>query len=280
MAPRSGKFGTVNGHTSVFNWELNDDSSPEIFRASNTRNGQFVKAGIEDWSGSFSGFGGLPTVLPGETFTFEGYTAPGTGVFGNDGKVYTGSAIVSSASINWQWQPSQSLSWTVNFEAASGTLAESDDAFDDTTLELPDKMCNLVIDVGASAAEVAWADVVSAVLNITSENQVVVNSSTSCATNRDPGAISWNLAVTDQQQTQGYAKGADHRIRIFTNATLFWLMEWAHLQSYTGLVVDRQGGGIIQKTANFVMQGSDGTTIGALAKPGGTNFWPPVFTVT
>ena len=107
MTILSGKFGVVNGYSHIKNWSVDHNSSPEVHKTSATEFGQFVRPGVVDWSGSFDGAGeGPPVALwPGKTFTFTGYTAPNSNVYGQAGQVYSGSAIVDSLTLTWDWTP-------------------------------------------------------------------------------------------------------------------------------------------------------------------------------
>jgi hypothetical protein len=281
MTVISGKFGVVNGLSHVRNWSVDHSSTSERFKSSATEFGQFVNDGVKDWSGSFEGFGEGPpvTIWPGLTFTFEGYTAPTTGVYGNDGKVYTGTAIVDSLTLNWDWSAGASHTWSVAFSAASGGLVESDGIFDDTAVTIPDKMCNLAIKTGTGAG-VDLPNVMSAALVFTANNQEFVNSTTACATHRTPGGFDWTLTVTQQDEKEYFSIDADLRFKIYTDATSFWLLEWAHLESITGLNVDRESEAILQRTYNFIMNGSDGAALGQVAHPDATVMWPEVSTPT
>lgn len=277
MAVLSGKFGVVNGYSHIKNWNLERTSAPEIYRTSATEFGQFAGDGVTDWSGGFEGVGeGPPTTLfPGSVFTFQGYTAPTTGIYGNDGVKVTGSAIVDSLTIDWTWGEGASQGWSIEFSAASGVITEeSDGIFADTSVVIPDKMCNLVLQTGASGAEAAWLDLTSASLSISADNQSFVNSGTACTTHRTKGPIDWSLSVTEQSTAMKFALGSDTRFRIYTDAADFWLLEWGHLQDIGGLTIDIESGAIIDKTYSFIMQGSYGGSIGSLTHPDGTEMWP------
>ena len=284
MAVHSGKHGIVHvanpaGGTGVkepfvTDWSLADGQSPEVYRASNTRGGQFVNAGVVDWSGGFNGIGATPLIMPGEVFDFEGYTAPTDNAYGTTGKTYTGEAICDSVTINWSWAGGASLSWSAAFSAASAGLTESTILLDDVTNTLPETMCALAIETGAAGAEVALPNVVSAALTLTADNQTFTNSTTGCFTHRKAGNFNFTFTVTHQEEAETIAKGTDTRFRVYTTASLFWLIEWAHLANYSGLTVNRTSGAIIQKTMNFVMQGTSGSVLGKIVKPDSTVVWP------
>jgi hypothetical protein len=276
MGVHSGKFGVVNNQKRVRNWVINDLTTPAVAIHSGTNFGRVRTQGISDWNGSFAQYQGEPVVMPGETFAFSGYTAPSDDVYGSDGKIYAGNAIVDSVVITWNWQANENLSLAVNF-SANGPLVVSDGFHDDTTVELPQSACPLKIQTGVALAEVDWENITQAVLTITADNQTYVNSSTNCQTQRVAGPIDWNLAITEQEEDQLYALSSDHRILLFTDATAYWELEWGHIVAYNNLTVDRQTGAIISKVCNIAMNGSDGTSLGVIKKPSETlptSWWP------
>jgi hypothetical protein len=274
MGIHSGKFGVVNGRSHIRNWSLEDSIQPEVYYASNTKFGAFRNSGVEDWTGGFEGFGGEPPVLPGANLAFSGYTAPDNDIVGGQGKIYAGAFIVNAVTVNWNWQPTQTLNWTAEIARRTGAVTISDSVHEDTAVTLPQKMCGLKIQIGDAGAEEDWENVVQATFNITADNQTYVNSSTSCRTYRKAGNIDWTLSVVEQNEAQDLTKGSFYRILLFTTNSLYWELEWGIFTGYTGFVIDRETGAIIQKTANFAMSGSDGTSIGSIVTPSGSTFWP------
>lgn len=289
MGVHSGKFGVVHKIVDsnrsaveyIRNWSLEDTQAPESYYASNTRGGQFANQGVFDNTGSFSGFGGDPLLFPGDLFEFEGYTAPDTDVYNTAGDIYKLSAIVESLTITWGWGASQTLGWSIDFAAASSGLSiESGAAILDDAVTVPEKMCGLVVeytdDTDAPAAYAPWGNVITATLTFTAANQPYVNSSTGCNTYRKPGNLGWTLSLVEQRQDQLQAKGTQHRWKIYTDfaGDEAWILEYGMITGYTGLTVDRETGGIIQKTVNVTMQGSNGTTLGQITRPSGAAVWP------
>ena len=272
MGLHSGKFGVVNGVDTVRNWSVNDQQTSNRFVASNTRGGSGRRRGVRSWAGSFGGFGGQPAVLPGEFFTFEGFTAPDNDASGT-GEVWSGTAYVDSMSMVWNWASGSLLEWTINF---SGHLALShaSGSLDDVTIPDPEEVCGTRITYPTTE----WQNLAQATFNLQCPSVQYVNSSSVvsgvCWTGRKKGIFDWTLAVVEQDDDRDPALeiGTDHKLKLWIDNTLFWKLHWGHVESYTGLTVDRQGGGIIQRTVNLAMNGLNGE-VGEITAPDGTVLW-------
>ena len=278
MAVHAGLFGMVNGQSTVRNWSVSDAATSVAYGASNLRAGTHRKRGVNSWSGSFAGNGGLPAVMPGETFTFTGYTAPTTGVHGTAGITYSGTAIVDSVEITWNFSTNEIVQWKVNFSGHLALVKGTGTETDATTPVHP-----LTAATKVEYFNVSWqelSNVVSVTLTISAANQDYVDSSTIVSgvawTGKKEGRIDWNANIVLNTDDQPLAKGSDQQLRLYTDASLFWLLEWGHLRDYTNLNVDNDSGAILQQTMAFEKAGLDPTTsaLGTITKPGGTVFWP------
>jgi len=283
MSTIGGQFAAVNGHVGVRQWSIDEITEPARYRASHFRNGTQRVAGIKDFTGSFTQELPHPasTVMPGELFQFQGYTGPGTSVYGANGRVYdsgASGAIVDQVTITWSWSPGEpSIQTVVNFSNASSTglTDSSTTAIADAGTEILPTICDLQIKTGTGVGTV-WTNWTQAVLTISANNPSTVNASTSCWRIRKPGPIDWTLSVTEDDDEQKLTIGTDYRILLYTSATEYWELLWGHLEGYTGLNVDIDSGAIISKTANFGMVSHNGTTLGSITLPGaGAAWWPP-----
>lgn len=285
----SGKFGSVDGVSTVMNWAVVDTMTLSDTVASNTSGGHARRKGIHDWTGSFAGQGGTPPVMPGEYFLFSGYTAPDSDVAGEAGLVYSGQAIVESVTITWNWEGGEIIGWTVNM-ASNGPIAGT------TAVEVPDvtvpdvpEVCATIIEWldgqdgtgNGAGAHVEWANLQTATLTITAANTTYTNSSTifggQCWTLRQPGVVDFQVSVTEQDNDRAkFDKGDDLHLKMYVSATTFWFLSWAKLREFTGLTVDRTSGAILSQTVNFDMNSnrdSDGV-LGFINKPDLTEYWP------
>lgn len=286
MAVHSGRFGVLNGVSTVRNWSINDLSSPQRFVASNTLGGSGRRPGARDWNGSYGAYGGNPGVMPGEAFSFSGYAAPDNDTAGGVGTIWAGTAIVDSVAITWNWANQEIISHVVNFSANGAlTSSASQTALSDaTTVDAP-APCGTKITYGTPGSGgfgTDWENLVQAVLTITAENQTYVNTDTvvssECWTFRKAGPIDWTLAVTEQN-SDGLPTDVDiaqdEEFQILVDETDFWHLKWGHVGDASGLTVDRETGAIIERTVNIAMSGFVGGSTGNITVPGAVSDWWP-----
>jgi hypothetical protein len=290
MPVYSGRFGAVDGMSTVRNWVLNETTQPAEYRASNTRAGTGRKEGVYDYTGSFEGYGGVPPVMPSEYFDFVGYTAPGSGQFGAVGVTKNAdAAIVQSVTINWDWTTGGLLDWVVNFAAgAPNIITEASAAVTDLTPPAVKIVCPTKITLTTN--NTVWPNLTRASLTITANNPSFVNSSTQGRTGRRAGMIDWTASVTEQAVAGnatlspslclGSLVGGDTLMRMWIDATTYWGLLWAHYVDASDFRVDNDTGAIIGQTNNFAKAGfdPDGDS-GYIARPGedgGSNpyWWP------
>lgn len=276
----SGKYGAINGFSTIHNWVLNETSQPAEFRASNTKSGTGRREGVYDFTGSCEGYAGVPPVMPSEYFDFDGYTAPTTGARGAAGIVHSAvNAIVQSVTINWNWGTCELLGWTMNFAAGQpGVITRASSAITDATTPNPPIICGTKVTLTSNRT--VWNNIVSASLTITANNPSFVNSSTQCTTGRRPGIIDWTAAIREQATgpnatlglaaCQGIAVGGDTVLSLWVDGTDYWDLWWAHLTDISDLRVDNDTGAIIEQTNNFAMNGFDTASSGngRIARPG------------
>ena len=288
MGVFSGKYGAVDGITFVRNWMLNETTTPAEYRASNTLGGTGRSEGIYDYTGSFEGYGGVPPVMPGEYFDFDGYTAPTTGPLGATGiRKAAPAAIVQEVTINWSWETGELLNWALSFAAGSPLkITETTGIVLDSVLPIPKIVCGTKVTL--TNGNTVWPNIVTASLTIRANNPTFVNSSTAGATGRRAGIIDWTAAITEQATGTnsnlglgtclGTAVGGDNIMRLWCDDTLYWDLYWAHLVDVSDLRVDMDTGAIIRQTNNFAMSGfnqEDGQNgrIGRPGEDGGSNPW-------
>lgn len=281
MGIHSGVFGAVDGQSTVFNWSIGETSDAQSFVASNTKGGTGRRAGNVDWTGSFQTYGGLPTVMPGEEFTFTGYTAPTNDVRGTVGNSYEGTAIVESLAINWDFAAGGLIKYTTNFAAGSGPLVIGTDTVEDTTAPTALSSLESKIEWGSDIAVPVWTDWLcwtQAALTINAANPTTSASCGGGHVSRKAGPIDWTLAIT--QEEDGRSPVALHGIyglRLYIDATTFWLLDSGICTSFDNVNVDVEGGSIINQQVNFGMYAEGNTAIaglGSIALPGGAVYWP------
>ncbi len=285
MGVHSGKFGVVNGVSTVRNWTIADVMAPQPYVASNTLFGTGRVKGIEEWNGSYQSFGGQPVIMPGVQQAFVGYTAPDDDSTGN-GLKYTGDCLIESCQITWNWGGGEILNVTSNFKGHLAlTFPTGVEIFDVTVPTVPPVGCTKV---QVSSDGVSFADVpnlVQAQLTLSCALQEYVNSSSAVDCRlwkgQKAGPIDWTMSLTQQEteRTQ-LLKGNSYVWRLFINATEYYELKWGLVHEFSGITVDRQTGAIIQRTVNVSMDGFDpaettfAAATGHVLLPDATQWWP------
>lgn len=288
MTVHGGRFGVINGASTVRNWSIVDTEALQPFKASNTKAGTGRRRGVKSWTGAFNAYGPAPAWMPGASFSFAGFTAPANDTSGV-GVKYSGTALVDSISVLWDFMNAAILQCTVNFSGHLAlTIASGQAQLLDASTPTAPEICGLKLqaaeldnDTGDLDDFADIAAVATATLNITAVNQPFVNSDTACWTGRKAGPIDWTMGIVLQTDDQPYAKGTDLALKLFTeNAvdpddSLFWLLQYAKVKEYTGLQVDLETGAIISQTMNLEMNGHPiGATDGVITLPGDVAYWP------
>ncbi len=278
MGVHSGKFGVVDGISTVRNWAISDVMAPQPYVASNTLFGTGRVKGIEEWSGSFGVYGSTPPVMPGESFSFLGYTAPTNDVTGN-GMRYSGTALAENTKISWNWGSGEIIAVTVDFKGHLALAAAvGAEIFDNAAPTVP-PIAGTKITYSADGN--AWTELenlLSAELTITNALKEYVNSSTASGgriwKGQKSGPLDWALSITQQDvQRASFAKGDNVQLRLYVNDTEYYELKWGLVGEFSGLTVDRETGAIMQQTINLNMSGFNGST-GHIKLPGGSQWWP------
>lgn len=286
MGLHSGKFGVVNGASTVRNWSITDSESLQAYVASNTLFGTGRRRGVQEWSGSYSFYGHTPPVMPGDLFSFLGYTAPNDDVSGT-GMRYSGQAMCENVNVNWSWQDGAIINGDVNFQGHLGLTSEDGAEITDETVPVVPLIALGKIeyskDDGSTWTE--WTNLLSASLTLSCSVQAYVNSSTvvssALTTGRKSGPFDWTLAVTEQDVRRDHlSKGESIVLRLWVDTSQYWELMWGKVGEFTGLTVDRESGAIMQQTVNISMDGFDpdestyANSYGHVLKPDGTEWWP------
>lgn len=279
MGVHSGEWGVVNGQSTVRNWQVNDTSDAKKYVASNTKRGSDRRRGVKAWTGSFEQYSGVPVILPGQFFTFTGFTAPDTDVTGANGTQYTGTAIVDQIVVTWNWGSGDILLTQINFSGHLGLTPSVAAALTDASASQAESVFDVAAPLCAvnGGAMSAWPNIAQLTLTITAANQAYVNSSTAGLTGRKAGPIDWTLAAVEQETSRTLFNIDDILdLELFTDATHFWRLKYGHVKEFSNIRVDPESGAIISRTANIEMAAYDANgNPGLITLPGaGSNYWP------
>lgn len=284
----SGKYGAINGQSTVRNWNATITNTPYVYGASNTRAGKARTTGVFDWTGSFTQMLAVPTVMPGDVFTFDGFLAPNTGVWGTAGPTKTGDAIVENIVITWNWETNEPIMSVVNFAGVT-PLTDATDTITDVTLtdlSVPQGL-HMMYGVEADAAADIFAGTVGdnllnlskAVLTLTCTNNRFVDSETDGWASRVRGTFDWTLDITQNEVALADRPFDVNDILTLVlpiNDTEYWTFKWGRVINFSGVTVDMTTGTILTQTINMGMQAHTPTTvIGAIRAPGALADWWP-----
>lgn len=265
MGAHSGRFGVVNNQHSIRNWQVSETSATKPYVASNTKGGRGRKRGTRDWSGSFTQYGIIPSLKPGQKFTFAGYTAPDDDTFGSNGKTYSGPAIVESIALTVNWQSADPVQSVINF-AGDGALTLGTGLYSDDTepdVATPEDIRAGYLIVGGSGSDSEDAVdlcLTQFTLNLLTNNVTSVNSCTAGQTQRKTGPFDWNASLQMEEDGRpDFDIDDDVELWLFLNDAMAWHLKWGLVKEFTNLNVDRETGAIISQTVNIEMNGfSDG----------------------
>jgi hypothetical protein len=288
MAVHSGRFGVVNGVSTVGEWSIADAGTLAEAVASNTAFGTARRPGVEEWSGSYQPYGYAPPSgqMPGDSISFIGYMAPDNDQ-GGVGEEYSGTAMLKQLAVNWNWASGEIISFQTDFDGhlALTPTPATGPHLDSSVPSFPQIGGTFFsyATVSPWTSYTTWTDLVSATWTLKNNVQPYVNSSTWLGTpgrfwtGRKQGIYDWTLAVTEQNVDRArFKKGDQLALRLYVTQSLYWELWWGMVRDFTNIVVDRKTGKIITQTINIDMQVSDVTagTLGHILKPDGTTWWP------
>lgn len=281
MGVYSGRFGMLLGIAAIRNWQVNDEHNPAVFANSATAIGHGRRRGVSSWAGSYSNHGAQPPLFPGQFATFEGYTAPDSGILDGTGNNYTGQIICDSVGIAWDWTGGQVLSSQSQFSGTGVLGYDTSDHITDASLSDPEPIlpCKVQYQAVSGGAFSTLACITQANLNITSANVPYVNSSTSGTTGRAAGLIDWSASINieDDALYSGLVKGNSYIWRFFTTATKYYELAAGIVVNAGNLNVNPETGAIISYTMNLAMDGmydvSGTSTKGHIKLPDLSTYW-------
>ena len=224
--------------------------------------------------------------MPGELAAFVGYGAPADDSSGN-GVRYSGNIMADSVAITWNWRTGEMISHTVNFSGDLAlTIADGAEVVDAAVPDMPSiaLAAKPQWKPATSGALANFPNVAQITLTFSAANQAYINSDTVISsvvwTGRKAGPIDWTAAIVQEDDVRVGATvpqiGDDIELKLFINATEFWLLDFGHVRDYTGIAANRATGAILSRTVNVDMTAwaVDGVAIGKIDKPDLTTWWP------
>jgi hypothetical protein len=250
MSNIGGKNGHVVADASpvgcIRTWGVSSSADIKSMVCSASGGGTIRVPGNVDWTGSYTGYGPIPAVLPGASFAFAGaITGTGAAAVGA-----SGNAIVESVTINWDMENAQTINHIVNFGGNGAlTLGTVTVAADDTTpTPYPSKGMNVLLTPyvwgSAAGAESPIAKPRNVALTLTTANSTYADGGTSGLVQRVPGNLDATMTITcHADSVDGWASFPQvnecYRVRIQTDDTpKYWDISWMIFNALTGMDVD------------------------------------------
>lgn len=260
-------------------WSIQVDDEIQAYVSSATKAGHGRTLGNIDWSGSVSGYGHTPPVLPGQTFVFHGSLDGVKGV--------SGTAMAGDVEIVWDIENGRIIEHTVQFGANGVLTLGAEAGVADTTVPDPPTSRGTIlkltpVNVG-SPVEVTLPEVRTMRLKLMRSNQPYLSSSLAGQKRRAKGNFDAELTVTvytDDLSTLPQPNDV-RECKLYVDATTFWHLKWMRFGNLGGVDVDREGAGLIGATLNAGMTGytnvgaPPGTPTEGFIKTPATAFWWP-----
>lgn len=256
-APLVGVNMAVDGVNTLRQWRIVDRSELRPYAASNTKSGYGRNCGIVDWEGVYLGYGILPAVFPGETFTFTG------SLDGSHG--YTGSAYCNRVEIIVDIENGNYVEYAVGF-ACNGILTPSK-ALVASDVSIPSPPCPEGLTV--SLDDGAQTHVRFMRLIMENKGAPYVDSETAGRRQRTRGIFDAKLQYSQyfEDPTAELAeKDIDYNVKVGVGTSLSWDISFMRVESVQPIVdlsKDENVGAVIEMAFNA----SDGTSMGHVKTP-------------
>lgn len=279
MSVISGISGLVNGADTIRNWKVTTTAAIQKFVASNTKSMTGVLQGNKDWSGQYAAYGHSPSSMPGAALSFVGSI--------NGSKGIAGSALVDSVEIVIDIESGAIIAHTVNF-SGNGALTIGAAVATDEVLPNCFSSIGCKVQTASYAAEPSYAElthVKTITLRFAAANPSYVDSGTGGLVKRESGNLSGSISIglhgdtVDLTNIAAVLPNTEKFVKVFVNATDFWLLQAIRFEGLTDLVVDRETAAIIGATLNGSFSGYYAGALGAITEgtivlPDESVWWP------
>lgn len=279
LTGKEGRVKTAAVIASVKEWGISPAHDVHIARSSATREGPVRKPGTEKWAGTYMAFGGLPTTLPGDAFAFTGVISGGiTGA-----REISADAVCNEVVITINYDTGEFISHVVSFQSngaltfsATGTTAL--DTLSDITEFVSPAGAAMSVMHGTAAGTYATTlpEVKTVTITLSAANVSRVSSSTAGVELHTPGNIDAkvSISVNEGDPTALLVIGSELALKVFTNATEFWIFDYMVVEDWSDLIIDTESGDIIGVTYEL---GYSAISIagdnGQITKPGGGDWY-------
>jgi hypothetical protein len=265
----SGRDAYVNGVPCTQSWGFNRTGSPTRYAASCTGSGTGVTKGNINEAGTMAGIGGNPPVTPGQTVAFRGIADNTVG----DAVAYAGNILITSLEIDCDKQAGTPINWTANFGVQGELTPDTVGAADTTWAEHLGASVVADAQVYNGAAYVAFDLFRHWHLAIRAPEKTYVQNG---LTYRKPGNLEADVSIdvfNRSLRNAIYDPNVIEKVRLYIDATTFWLVEWVRFTELTGIIFNRGTQDIVGYTINGQWSAVKGTAAGHIDRPDLTHLW-------
>ena len=270
----SGMLGYVNDKNQVRSWQIDENERLSPFVNSGTAGAAGRNRGVRDWTGNYAADGAEPAVLPGEAFTFTGYTG--------SGKQLSGPARAESLTLSINIENADPVRHSLNF-GANGALAGGSGTGADAATSDPENSLTVKVYRGADIASlVELPDVRSLEATLTAALKSYASSSTAGHTKRNDGPrdLTLSIPVFADDLSALPARGAIELLRIVTDLVLdegspdwtaskYWDIAWIRWAAASSFLVNIETGDMIGCTLNAELSIVNAGGMGRVVTPAG-----------
>lgn len=274
MSVISGKYGKVQGYSTVKNWSISHSADLQPLIASNTLCYPVRIDGNKDWTGSFEAYGKemVAALFPGKLFQFlGGFDADGVAsasVYGVDSGA--SGCIVESVEMKINIANGDPLMYTVNFagnnDLTIGLVAVTADTTSPEMWPTVDTGGNVRMTWGDATVDVLAVDpttnelpdITEMTLNISCDLKDYVSSDSTGFVKRIAGTYDLTCSVAfyhdefDNSGTPPIPHVNDIlAVNLYINATEAWQIGYLKVNELSDLTVDIESGDIIGATLNM-----------------------------
>ncbi len=265
----------------VRTWGINSTADLKEAVCSASKGAKIRVGGNKDWNGNWTGYGAIPDVWPGDTFEFEGAIVGAAGAAVGA----SGDAMAQSILINIDIENGEIINHVVNFNSHGALTLGTITVPADTSVPDPATGSGMKVEIAtdpfSSFSEIS--EVRTVALTFNKENQPYRSSGTAGQTKQVEGNLDALLALTC------YADSADgwasfpqpntvYAVRVYTTATLFWLIKFMRASELGGMDVDIEGNSIVGCSINLGLNAftdvSATPTEGIIVDPDSATRWP------
>jgi hypothetical protein len=265
MSITRGRDGYVNGIPCITSWMVSKSAAVTPYQASCTGRGTGITRGVINEIGTISGIGGNPPITPGTEFTFKGVIDNSVGFV----KVLDGTVLPTSLTINIPKETGGNINWTAAF-GVQGQLVEGAVGAADTSFVLHEGAslaADPVLDNAGDPYTIPGFRDCSFTIDCPEATYVISN-----AMYRKPGNLSANVTFNiynDDYIDAKFAPNVVDKVKIYIDATTFWLFEWLRFTDIGNFTIDRATQAIIGHSIGAQWTAVNAATEGSIVRPGG-----------